>query len=136
MKKAIFTLILGAISSSTYGYQGLITLNHATKRGGKTTTQVIDEYKQDNAVVFFSKSSCPYCTTLKPRFRTLANNNINRAQFIVINVGNSTTYKSRYGFSTYPHVAYYKNGQKRSCHGSNNGRMTTGQMQSYMNSIY
>ncbi len=136
MKKAILAIVFCTISNIAWSYEGLITLNHSAKRGGKTPTQVINEYKKDNAVVFFSKSGCPYCNILKPRFTTLANKNKNKAQFIVVNVGSSTSYKSSYGFSTYPTVMYYKNNAKKKQHGSNNGSMTTNQMQGYINSVY
>jgi thiol-disulfide isomerase/thioredoxin len=133
MKKLILISMI-ICSSTAFTYQSLITLNAST-RGTQNPTSVIDKHAQDKAVIMFCKAGCPFCSYLNPKFRTFAQNNQNKAQFIVVNVGNDTSYKSRYGFSTYPTVIYKQNGKTIRTHGSNNGNMTVKQMEQHLNSF-
>lgn len=121
-------LIINSLTLSAY--QDLIHLKASTKSGRSDPLTVIQKHTADKAVVLFYKPSCPYCVYLDGKFRTLAQQNKQNAQFIMIDIQQKDQlYKSNYGFSTVPTVVYFKNGKQVASHGSDNKTVTVANMQ-------
>ena len=132
----ISAVLLVLTSLTAAAYEDLISLNSSTLRGGKDPFTVIQESAQDKAVVLFYKPSCPYCSYLDGKFRALAQQNKDNAQFIMINIQqNDGMYKSAYGFSTVPTVVYFKNATRTASHGSDNKTITVQTMQTHVNHL-
>lgn len=130
---AVITMLSG--SAALYSYQELIQL-HAGITRGSADTALIQQYAQDKAVVLFYKPGCQYCVYLDDKFKALARQNINNAQFIMINIQqNDRHYKTAYGFSTVPTVVYFKKGTIVARHGSNNKNMNIHDMQKNVNRL-
>lgn len=123
-------LLLVTSSLSMNAYQGLIQLKASTKSGASDPHTIIQKHIQDKAVVLFYKPSCPFCVYLDGKFKTLAHQNTNNAQFIMIDIQQKDViYKSNYSFSTVPTVVYFKNGKQVASHGSDNKTITLQTMQ-------
>jgi thiol-disulfide isomerase/thioredoxin len=115
---------------TTHTYQDLISLS-ATRSGGKANPlTTLQKYTEGNAVVLFHKPSCPFCFYIKDKFKTVAQRNKNRAQFIMVDItGNDKHYKTQYDFNTVPTVMYFDKGRKVTSHGSINKTVTVADMQ-------
>lgn len=126
-----FISFITILSSFTMqAYQSLISLTSSTTRGAQSPLEVINTYAKDKAVVLFYKPSCPYCIYMDAKFKALAHQNSNKAQFIMIDIKqHDQAYKAAYGFSTVPTVVYLKKGSVVARHGSENKTVSVPDMQ-------
>lgn len=123
-------ILFVAFTLNINAYQALMHLKASTKSGTSDPHTIIQKHIQDKAVVLFYKPSCPFCVYLDAKFKALASQNINNAQFIMIDIQQKDQiYKASYGFSTVPTVAYFKDGKQITSHGSVNKTITVQTMQ-------
>ncbi len=91
-----------------------------------------------NAVIMFHKSDCPYSGYLSPIFDQVGRNYGGKLYFhkITLTSGSQNMFKQKYGFSTFPTVAYFKNNKLVKKHGSGNRTYTAGKIQGHVGNIY
>lgn len=78
-----------------------------------------------NAIVLFYRPGCPYCSYVLPLFDTVEQKLQNSMiAFLKVDIGSfATEFKAVFQFSTVPTFIYFKNGQERFRHGSNNMKL-------------
>lgn len=111
---------------------GLLATVLTTQRTQPSLHQ--DIFSHENVVVLFSRPSCPYCHKVFPLWNAI------QAEFPEVKfiyIGNASNVdKQRYNFRTVPTFMYFKNGQRITSHGSNNGTLTLDQLRSTIKSTF
>ena len=81
-----------------------------------------------NAVIKFSSEECPFCEYLDPLFAKAAHAYNGPVILVSVMIPSDkptrTWYKTTFGFATVPTVVYYRDGQKKYVHGSENKTIT------------
>ncbi len=116
---------------------GALAMTYSPETKSYSVQQVKDLTKKGNVIVYFYTSGCSYCRYLQPHINRLKSKLGNNVTYLAVNVGsNKRVFYSTFGFSTVPIVMYFKNGVKKSSHGSQNKGMTAQEMAQIVNRIY
>ncbi len=94
------------------------------------------EQQHKNVIVMFTKDACPYCQYMKPIMQRAEQKYGDSVKFIFADINANPQYVSQYGFSTVPHIAYFKNGKKLHAHGSGDKTMTLEQVEHNIKLFY
>jgi thiol-disulfide isomerase/thioredoxin len=86
------------------------------------------EQQHANLIVMFTKNQCGYCTYMKPIMQEVEMKFGKNIKFLYIDVDQNPQYAAQYGFSTVPHIVYFKDGQQLGAHGSDDKQMTAEQV--------
>ena len=75
-----------------------------------------------NSLVLFHRPGCPYCQYVMPLFDAAEVKHAvpGEVEFLKVNITVDPALKGAFNFSTVPTFVYYKGGQERFRHGSNN----------------
>lgn len=86
------------------------------------------EQQYPKLIVMFSKERCPYCVYMKPIMEQVERSYGDDIKFLYVDITENPQYPSQYGFSTVPHIVYFKNGKQLDAHGSGDKTMTVDQV--------
>lgn len=119
-------------------FGGILCMVYTPEIKSYSVSQVKSEIaKNNNVIVYFYTSSCPYCNYMQPiinRLKTKLGNNI---KYMAVNIeSNKSTFKKAFGFSTVPTIIYFKDGRQKESHGSQSRNMTTQKMAQIVNKTY
>lgn len=87
------------------------------------------EQQHTNLIVMFTKDKCPYCDYMKPIMKKVEDKFGKDIDFLFVDIAQNPQYATQYGFSTVPHIVYFKDGKELDAHGSGNKTMTVTQVE-------
>jgi thiol-disulfide isomerase/thioredoxin len=117
---------------SSYNYtQGCPTTSYQGNQTRSEPQQISNapEKQYSDLIIMFTKDNCPYCVYMKPIMQEAQAKFGNNIKFLFLDITQNPHYAAQYGFSTVPHVVYFKNGQQLDAHGSGNKTMTIQQVE-------
>ena len=87
------------------------------------------EQQYNNLIIMFTKDNCPYCIYMKPIMKEAEMKFGNDIKFLYVDITQNPQYPAQYGFSTVPHIVYFKDGKQLDAHGSGDKTMTVQQVE-------
>ncbi len=94
------------------------------------------EQQHPNLIVMFTKNQCPYCVYMKPIMQEVEGKFGKDIKFLYVDIDQNPQYVSQYGFSTVPHIIYFKDGKKLDAHGSDDKTITAEQVAEKINTYF
>lgn len=94
------------------------------------------EQQYDNLIVMFTKDQCGFCRYMMPIMKQVEMKFGKDIKFLYVDIAQNPQYPSQYGFSTVPHIVYFKDGKKLDAHGSGNKTMTAAQVEDKIGSFF
>lgn len=115
------------------GCPALAQSMQASPGGGPQSASVSSPVEAEDVIVMFTKEACPYCQYMKPIMEEVEKKFGKKfghaIRFIYADIDVYPHYPNDYGFSTVPHIAYFKKGKQVDSHGSNDKTVTAEQVE-------
>lgn len=94
------------------------------------------EQQYNNLIIMFTKDNCPFCIYMKPKIQEAEMEFGDKIKFLYVDISQNPQYAAQYGFSTVPHIVYFKNGRQLDAHGSGNKTITAEQVKQRIKNLF
>jgi len=109
----------------------------AKTNNGDPVAQLLKD-NQGNAVIMFHKPGCPFSAYMEPIFSRVTEDYKDKLfmKKVTVTPQTQSMFKSKYGFSTFPTVIYFKDHKAIKQHGSAQRTYKEGQIKGHIENIY